>query len=233
MVDRTALLAAFDEYATALLRPSYDIGNVLYRLTDQVVAVLGIDGAGVSISRHEVLSFLTATDVDVAVIEEFQATTGHGPCQEAFRTGRQVRIDDLTQDDPREGFREAALARGFGAVAALPMPVHDNRIGALELYCREPHAWTDAELSVAQLLANMASGYVLNNIELSETRTLAEQLQRALDSRIIVEQAKGVLGGRHGMSPNEAFSLLRDHARDTSSPLHEVCTSVVAGELRL
>lgn len=232
MVDRTALLASFDEYARALLHP-YDIGEVLYRLTDQVVSVLDVDGAGVSIARNERLSFLTATDAQVAVVEEFQATHGHGPCAEAFATGQQVCIADVTEDDPRGGFRDVALAQGFHAVAALPMPVHERRIGALELYRRSPHEWQADEISIAQLLANMASGYVLNNIQLSETRTLAEQLQLALDSRIIVEQAKGILGGRHEMPPNEAFELLRAHARRSSADLHEVCEQVVAGTLRL
>lgn len=232
MVDRTALVSAFEDYAHALLHP-YDVGEMLYRLTDQVVEVLGVDGAGVSIARDDRLSFLTSSGAPVAVLEEFQASTGQGPCHVAFRHGEQVRVGNLEEWDEWPEYRRVALDQGMSAVASLPMPVHEQRVGALDLYRTEPHDWTDDELRVAQLLADMASGYVRNNMQLSESRSLADQLQRALDSRVVVEQAKGVLSGRNDISPNVAFDLLRTRARTSSTKLHEVCEQVITGELRL
>lgn len=232
MVDRAALLSAFEDYAHALLHP-YDIGEMLYRLTDQVVDVLGVDGAGVSIARNDRLSFLTSTGTAAAVLEEFQSSSGHGPSHLAYREGQQVRVNDLGRTDDWPEYGRVAIEQGLHAVAALPMPVHERRVGALDLYRAEPHEWGDDELRIAQLLANMASGYIRHNVQLSESRSLAEQLQQALDSRIIVEQAKGVLSGRNDIPPNQAFELLRTHARTTSIRLHDVCEHVVEGRLRL
>ena len=233
MVNHTALLSLFGEFAEALLAP-YEIGDVLYRLTDGVVDVLDVDGAGVSLARDgERLEFVTATDHRAAAVEEVQVAGAVGPCWDAFRGNKQIRIDDLRDDSPWTGFNEQALAHGIHAVAALPMPVAAQRIGALGLYRERPGPWSDEELDVGQMLANMASGYVINNLQLSESRTIAEQLQVALDSRVIVEQAKGVLAGRRGISPLEAFGLLRDHARANREKVHDVSRRVVDGALSL
>lgn len=233
MVDRLALLGAYEDFAEALLGP-YEIGDVLYRLTDRVVEVLSIEGAGVCLARDGGdLKLITSSDRRAAAIEDQQVAMSDGPCHEAFRSNRQVRISDLREDCPWPGYCEVALRQGMHAVASLPMPVGERRLGALDLYRVEPTPWNDDEIRVAQVLANMASGYILNNLELSQSRTLTEQLQSALDSRVIVEQAKGVLSGRTGITTNEAFSRLRDHARTTNAKLRDVCRRVVEGELDL
>lgn len=233
MLDHAALLRAYEGYARALLQ-TYDIGEMLYRLTDQVVEVLGLDGAGVVLAEDDdTLTLVTATDKRVTFLEERQLDAGAGPSVTAFRDNTQVRIADLREHDAWPHLSEAAEEVGVRAVAGLPMPVHARRIGALDLWSVEPREWTDDELRVGQVLANMASGYVLNNLELSESRDLAEQLQHALNSRVIVEQAKGLLAGRRGISPTEAFDLLRRQARSTGTRLHDVCQRVVDGELDL
>lgn len=233
MLDHAALLRAYEGYAQALLR-TYDIGEMLYRLTDQVVEVLDIDGAGVVLADDDDrLAAVTATDRRAAVLDEHQLEHEDGPALVAFRDNVQVRIGDLDVDERWPGLSAAARDLGIRAVAALPMPVHARRIGALDLWSVDPHEWTDEELRVGQVLANMASGYVLNNLELSESRDLAEQLQHALDSRVVVEQAKGLVAGRRGITPTEAFDLLRQRARSTSTRLHEVCQGVVDGDLEL
>lgn len=233
VVDEQALVRAFEHYARILLSP-YDMTHVLHELTDQVVDVLGIGGAGVCVANDDGrLLFVAATDGNVAVIEEQQVVRQQGPCHQAYRTGESVLVPDLAADQRWPAYREVALDRGCLAVAGLPMPVHERRIGALNLYCGDVHAWDDRELQVAQLLANMASGYILNHAELGSSRALTRQLRKALDSRIIVEQAKGVLSGRNDIPPNEAFELLRTHARTTSTRLHDVCEHVVEGRLRL
>lgn len=233
MLDHAALLRAYEGYAQALLR-TYDIGEMLYRLTDQVLDVLDIDGAGVVLADDDdQLAAVTATDRRVAVLDEHQLEHRDGPALVAYHDNVQVRIDDLDVDDRWPELTAAAHDQGMRAVAALPMPVHARRIGALDLWSAEPHEWTDEELRVGQVLANMASGYVLNNLELSESRDLAEQLQHALDSRVVVEQAKGLVAGRRGITPTAAFDLLRDRARSTSTRLHEVCQRVVDGDLEV
>lgn len=231
MVDEQALREAFSHYAEALLA-QYEVGDVLYALTDQVVSVLGIDGAGVSLGlTRDGLRFVTATDQRTASIEQVQAASGEGPCYEAFRSGASVAVDDLRHEQRWPEYRDAAAELQIRAVAGIPMPVSHNRIGALNLYASEPREWTADELGVAQLLANVASGYILHGRQLDESRTLAGQLQRALDSRIVIEQAKGILAGRHGIDISAAFERLRNHSRDNHARIHEVCRQVIAGEL--
>lgn len=113
------------------------------------------------------------------------------------------------------------------------MPVDDDRIGALDLYRTAPGDWSQDELDVAQLLANVASGYILNWRSIDEQTTLAGQLQRPLDSRIVVEQAKGILAGRHDIDVGAAFELLRKYSRNQQTRLHEVCRRVISGDLKI
>lgn len=233
MIDDRALRRAFSDYADALIA-RYDIGDVLYRLTDQVVEALPVDGAGVSLG-HEVatLQLVTATNHRISRLEDAQIASGDGPLFKSFRAGEVVAIEDIELEDRWPRYRETLLAEGFRAVAGIPMPVSERRIGALDLYREQPGPWSREELDVGQLLANIASGYILNREALEESRTLAGQLQHALDSRVVIEQAKGMLAAKHGTDLGEAFERLRQQSRNTSTRLHEVCRAVVAGELDL
>ncbi|MBY5161395.1 GAF and ANTAR domain-containing protein [Salsipaludibacter albus] len=227
MVDPDALRRAFDDYAAALLLP-YRIGDVLYRLTDQAVEVLGVDGAGVSVAQDgQDLSFVAATDARVATVEAQQEAGAEGPCHQAYRTGRAVVVCDLADETRWPDYCTTALDQGCRAVAGLPMPTHVRRIGALNLYQHHRHDWTHDELATGQLLANMASGYILNHHELTKTRTVVDQLQEALDSRIIIEQAKGIVAARRCITTSEAFQRLRHQARSTNTRLHDLCQQVV------
>lgn len=235
MVDEIALRVAFAEYADALLR-RYDVGEVLYRLADQVVAVLQIDGAGVSLGvSADQLKVVSATGEAVTRIEDAQVHTQQGPCYQAYADGRAVTCRDLEDDDRWIEYRRTALDQDFRAVAGIPMPVGEDcaRIGALNLYAAAPRQWTDDDLEVAQLLANVASGYIINSRHLDEQRTLAQQLQHALDSRVVIEQAKGVLAGRHGIDVAEAFDRLRRHSRDNQTRIHDEAQQVIDGDLQL
>lgn len=235
MPDQLALLSALTHYAHDMLG-HYQITDVLHRLCDQVVEVLGADGAGVSLSRGDAdphLHFVAATDSEITTIESVQEQAGQGPCHDAYRHGGRVVVPDLELEERWPDYRRVALELGYRSVAGLPMPTHPGgpRLGALNLYQHSPRTWTDKDLEVAQLLAAMASGYIVNNYELDRRRTVVQQLQKALDSRVVIEQAKGVLAGRHGIGPNEAFALLRGHARSHSEPLYDVCQQLVRGEL--
>lgn len=233
MVNEAALLSAFEHYSRMLLS-TFDVAHVLHQLMAQAVEVLGVDGAGVCLAdQDDHLVFVAATDADVAVIEEEQVSENEGPCHDAYLVGNRVVVEDLDAHEGWPSYRRVALSRGVRAVAGLPMPVRERRIGAMNLYWSAPHAWTDHELDVAQVLADMASGYIVNRDELSSSQELAAQLQRALHSRTVIEQAKGVLVGRHRVTTDEAFTRLRGHARSTSSQLHTVCLDVVDGRLDL
>ena len=227
MVDADALHDAFREYTRGLLR-SYDIGETLYWLTDQVPLVIDVDGAGVWLGDPDTtLGLVTATDARVTRVESAQLAAGAGPCIDAFATRQRVVCDDLSTETRWPDHVTAAIDNGYGAVAGLPMPVDQQPIGSLNLYRASASPWLADELDAAQLLADMATGYVVNVRNLHESRTLSAQLTHALDSRVVIEQAKGLLAGRHGIDVDEAFDLLRAQARREQRSLHELCRQIV------
>ena len=233
MADRAALYRALAQYARTLMH-EYNVGDVLYQLTDQVVSVIGIGGAGVSLGTPEGrLQFVTATDERVARLEEKQMNAAEGACQDAYQSGDRVLVVDLDRASYWPSYAPMALKAGFQAVAALPMQVGDRRIGALNLYAELPREWVDDDVEAAQLLADMATGYIVNARQLHEARQLADQLQHALDSRVVIEQAKGILAERRGVDPEEAFGILRGYARSHNRKLHDVARRVIDRTLRL
>jgi GAF domain-containing protein len=227
MVDNDALQHALREYTQGLLR-SYDIGETLYWLTDQVPAVIDVDGAGVWLGNADTsLGLVTATDAQITRVESQQLSLDSGPCLDAFSQGERVVCNDLGTETRWPDYVQVARANGFGAVAGLPMPVDQQPIGSLNLYRKLVTPWLDEELEAAQLLADMATGYVLNVRNLDQSSTLTDQLTHALDSRVVIEQAKGLIAGRHGIEMDDAFDLLRTYARREHRSLHEVCRQVV------
>jgi GAF domain-containing protein len=233
MADQSALRRAFADYARTMAC-RYEIGDVLYRLTDQIVEVLGVSGAGVSLGdAHGALQFVTATDQLVTRAEEGQIGAREGPCHDAFHSGDAVTVADLAADERWPVFRRVALEAGMRAVAGIPMLVEDQRVGAVNIYSATPREWPADDIADARLLADMATGYIVNARTLTESEERARQLQHALDSRVVVEQAKGVIAERHGITPAAAFTLLRNHARSNNAKLHDVARAVLARRLRL
>jgi GAF domain-containing protein len=233
MTDLTALNRAFAEYARTIAGP-YRIGDVLYRLCDQMVDILPVDGAGVCLANPAGgLQFVSATDDMVAQIEEHQTEAGEGPCHEAFLRGTYVTCDDLTAEQRWGAYVPLALDMGLKAVAGIPMVVEQQRIGAVNLYTRTSGTWEEQTLEIARLLADMASGYILNARSLIASEQLANQLQHALDSRVVIEQAKGIIAEHHGVDTATAFERIRQHARATRAKLHDVASAIVDRDLRL
>lgn len=227
-VDHGALRRVMSDYAAALVDGDYDVAEVLYQLSDQCVTVLDLAGAGVSLRNADgELEFVTATDGRASRMESEQVGLGDGPCFHAFRTGRIVVVADLEFDDRWPDHQRIAAGVGYRGVVGVPMPVGRAPIGALNLYDSDVREWTDEDVDVATLLANMAAGYVLMARSLANSRTLTEQLQHALDSRIVVEQAKGMLAARLGLDVNEAFERLRSHARANRLRVRDLARDVV------
>lgn len=230
-IDQVALRRAFAEFADVLLRGDYHVGDVLYGLSDQCVDILGVAGAGVSLSEgNGRLQFVTATDGRASRVEAAQLELGDGPCYHAFRTGRVVAVDDLEGDDRWPEYRDVVLRAGFRSVLGVPMPSSTGEtVGALDLYDTEPRRWDDEVREVATVLSNMASGYILMAQSIADARTRAQHLQHALDSRVVIEQAKGVLSATRGVDVNQAFELLRDRARSSRRRIHDVARGIVEG----
>jgi GAF domain-containing protein len=233
MADQSALFRAFADYARTTLG-DYEVGEVLHRLTDQVVEVLGVAGAGVSVGQADGrLTFVTATDEPTSRIEHQQAELAQGPCHDAFRSGEPVTAADLRTEERWPGYTDAAMELGLHAVAGIPMIVRSERIGALNVYSRDPREWPADDVETAQLLADMASGYIVSTRTLEQHQRLAGQLQHALDSRVVVEQAKGMLAAQHGIDPSAAWERLRSYARNHQAKVHDLAQAVLDGRLTL
>jgi GAF domain-containing protein len=216
----------------ATLVTSYDLTDVLGRLCHAVVENLPVSGAGVAVlDAAGDLRFAAATDDRIRHLETIQEQTRSGPCMTAFEKGRIIVVDDLETTEDWPLFRHAALAGGVRTVIAVPLQIEDQRVGTLDLYCAWPVRLTQLELGMAQTFADMATSFLLNVRQQHRSEEVAAQLQYALSHRVVVEQAKGIIAGRQGITVDDALDRLRRRARDSNQQLREVARQVVDGAL--
>jgi GAF domain-containing protein len=176
------------------------------------------------------LRLAAASSEQAGLLELFQLQNDQGPCLECFRTGQPVTASDLTgpaQRWPR--FAQAVAQAGFRSVEALPMRLRDQVIGALNLFRAEPGPLDPADLRIAQALADVATIGLLHERNVRRRETVAEQLQGALNSRVVIEQAKGKLAERLSIDMDRAFKMLRDYARNSNQHLTNVARDFVDG----
>lgn len=233
MYDRDLLVSELSGFTRTLLRP-YDLDVALEDLAERVTDVLRLAGSGVSLVENDRLTYATAVPARVARVEQAQDESQNGPCMRAYRMREVVAVPDLRMHTEEwSAYCAAAQQVGVLAVAGIPMQFEDTMVGALNLYADGVRDWTAADLAVAQVLADMATGYLINASQLSQQQQLNEQLQRALDSRVVIEQAKGVVAATHGTSIDQAFQLIRQHARSHNASLRAVAEAVVHVGLKL
>jgi GAF domain-containing protein len=232
MADPLLLLRVLSEFTRNLVR-RYEIGDVLNDLAERMAAVLEVAGAGVTLGEGDHLRFVTAVNQAVIQLEELQEQLQEGPCTEAFRTGKVVTVEDLRAVTGRwDSYREQALKSGFLSVAAIPMTTDAEVLGAVNLYAHSPRLWTDEDIAAARVLADIATSYIINASELEQARRTAEQLQEAFETRVVIEQAKGILAADGRADMDQAFELLRRHARSHNASLRSVAEAVVNLGLR-
>lgn len=233
-VDHGALRRVMAEVAASLVEGDGDGAEVMHQLTDQCVEVLGLAGAGVRLRGADgVLETVSASDGRASRMEAEQSALDDGPWAHAFRTARTIAVEDLAVDERWPALTGLADTVGYRGMASVPMPTFSTPLGVVNLYDSEPRAWSGEDLEVAALLANMTAGHVTVTRSLADSRTLNEQLQHALDSRVVVEQAKGMLAARHGVDVNQAFERLRSYARANRLRVHDVARDVVQGATTL
>lgn len=233
MYDRELFMTTVSGFAATLVR-EYDVGTVLKELTERVIATLGLVGSGVTLLQDGSLRLVTAVP-DVAVhLEEAQQDQQQGPCLEATRSGAAVTIPDLRDEAARwPEYAATAARRGILAAAGIPLKIEDTTVGALDLYAQEVRDWSTEDIAAARVLADMATGYLVNASKLDQHRQLSEQLQRALQSRIVIEQAKGMTAHARAVTVDAAFELLRRHARNHNTSVRAVAEAVVHAGLRV
>ncbi|WP_246486582.1 GAF and ANTAR domain-containing protein [Kribbella qitaiheensis] len=176
------------------------------------------------------LHFMASSDEQAELLELFELEHSQGPCVDCFRTGQPVVNVDLTAGRWPQ-FAAAALAAGYGAAHALPLRLRGEVIGAMNLFSTGTAALTAEDLKLGQALADMATIGLLHERAVREREVLAEQLQHALNSRILIEQAKGMLAERAGLPLGEAFAAMRSYARSNSQTLTAVANAIIGGSL--
>lgn len=227
-MDTDLLSDTFVDLADTMVA-DFDIIDFLQMLTDRSVALLSASAAGVMLADPRGTLRVAASSNDaVAMLELFQLQNDEGPCLECFRTGQPVTAADLAAGDQRwPRFAAAASQSGFRSVQAIPMRLRDQVVGALNLFRAEPGPLGADELRVGQALADVATIGLLHERNVRRSETIAEQLQIALNSRVVIEQAKGKLAERLGVDMEHAFGLLRDHARNSNQRLTDVARNFV------
>ena len=234
MLDIDALLDAVERLAETLTG-EYAVSDVLGTLAEQAAGLFAALSAGVVLGRQGGLIDVNATVEAIADLERVAAARDVGPCADAMRSRQLVLVEDLTDDDLAERWPEyvaEAEAAEIRAVAAVPMLAGERVLGVLGVYEGAPRRWAEEEVRAARIMASIAGCYLVHASDLGQERETNEQLRTALESRIVIEQAKGVLAETRGITVEEAFAVLRKHSRDHHAPIHDVAAAVVNLHLR-
>jgi transcriptional regulator with GAF, ATPase, and Fis domain len=223
------LTEAFVSLADTLVT-DYDVIDLLHRLCTDSVALLPVDAAGLMLSdQRGTLRVVSSSTEQAHLVELFQLQANEGPCLDCFRTSRQVVSPDLGHEARWPRFITHARQAGYHSVHALPLRLRSETIGALNLFASAPGELPPHALRVGQALADVATIGILQERALRRQEVLAEQLQAALNSRVIIEQAKGMLAERGRIDLPQAFTLLRTHARAHQQRLSDLARDVVNG----
>jgi transcriptional regulator with GAF, ATPase, and Fis domain len=211
----------------------YDVIDLLDALIERCLLLFGATAAGILlIDQRGNLSVTASSSEETRLLEVFQIQGDEGPCLDCIRTAQPVTSVDLAAEVTRwPAFVPAALATGFRAVDAVPLRLRDVTIGGLNLFHGENRSLAPADRRVARALADVATIGILQQRSIHRSSLLAEQLQSALNSRIVIEQAKGVIAERHDVSFEQAFAALRRYSRDTNTKISETARSVVLHQL--
>jgi GAF domain-containing protein len=226
------LAQTFVELADTLVA-GFDLMEFLQTLTERCVELLEVDAAGLLLADGRgALRLVAASTEQARVVELFQLQNDEGPCVDCFRSGQPVIIGDISAGNvvarwPR--FGPAALEMGFAGVHAIPMRLRDQVIGTLNLFRSAPDGLDEPVARAARALVDVATIGILQERAVRQQELVAAQLQAALHSRVMIEQAKGVLAERQQVTPDEAFLILRRYARDHNRPLTALAGDVIHG----
>jgi GAF domain-containing protein len=230
--SRDALLAQRFVTLADTLVDDYDVVDLLDRLVHAIVELLPVHQAGLLLlDDSQEPQLLASTSESTRVLELFQLQSSEGgPCIECLHTGAPVTVDDLSSHQSWPRFSQVALSLGFEAVHALPLRLRGDIVGALNLFGSRARL-SENDLQVGQSLADMATIGILQHRSSKAASMEAEQLQQALASRVVIEQAKGVLAEFARVDMEEAFNALRSYSRNRNLKLGEVSEAIVQRKL--
>ena len=229
MSRETNLAEAFVELADTLVS-DFDVVDLLSMLTERCVDVLDVDAAGLMlVAPSGELRVMASSSETMRMLELFELQSHSGPCVDCYQQGQPVSHDDLTTGSPWPEFAGHAVKAGFRSVQALPMRLRSTTIGALNLFHIDPGPMREFDRRAAQSLADIATIATLQHQALREVQDVNQQLNEALHSRVVIEQAKGILAERARLDLDQAFTRLRSHARSTNRRLTDLAQDVISG----
>lgn len=226
------LLETFVRAADTLVA-GFDVVEMLEELAASCVQLLTVQSAGLMLSdQRGHLRVIASSSEAMQALELLELQTDEGPCLDCFRSRSLVAVPELADAADRwPRFAAAATAQGVGSVYAVPMRLRGDTIGAMNLFSAPGNPLSETHLRIGQALADVATIAILSHRVLERKSQLSEELQTALNSRISIEQAKGILAESAGIDMGAAFELLRTHARRQNLRLSDVAHSLATGEL--
>lgn len=232
MTREAALAQTLVELADTLVE-DFDVVDLLTRLADRCVEVLDADAAGIMLAAADgQLRVMASSSEAMRVLELFEIQAQEGPCLDAHRTGLHVAEEDLGGAQSRwPRFTAEAVAAGYHSVHAVPMRLRGAVIGALNLFRIDVGALDDDEVRVSRAFADIATIAILQVRAAEEAQVINDQLTHALDSRIVIEQAKGMVAERLGVDMASSFAVLRSYARNHNLRLSDLASDVIAGTI--
>lgn len=226
------LLKAFIEFADTIV-DEYDVVEFLHRLAGRCVELVDAAEAGIMLAdRDGTLRYIASSSERMRLIELFELQHDEGPCLDAFRDGVAVHIalgEEAHTRWPR--FAPHAQGVGFQSVSALPMRLRTDVIGALNVFSTSPEPLGTEDREVAQALADIATIGILQERTLNDALVVTSQLEGALESRVVIEQAKGIVAERNGIPIDVAFELVRSYARNHNHLLRRTAQQIIDGTL--
>jgi GAF domain-containing protein len=233
--DREAdLVTVFVQLADSL-KTTRDVVDTMDVLVQGSTAFTSAAEAGIMlVGTDGKLHVIASTSERALDIEEAQLGADEGPCLDAFQSGESVEVPDISAERVRwPAFTAVAEERGFRAAHATPLRLRNHGLGGINLFAFQPGALDNRDTVLVQAMAEMATISIVN-IQLAEkSASVNDQLQRALETRVVIEQAKGVLAERHNIGMDGSFALIRNHARMTSTKLRDVADQIVQRTLSI
>jgi len=227
-VTREAVLARTFVRLADTLAGDFDLVDFLHGLSTDSVEILRAEAAGVMLAdARGGLRLIASSDERMRLLELFELQDAQGPCLDAFSSGRAVQASAVDSRARWPSFATRASGEGFRIICAVPLRVRAHVIGALNLFRGSDEPFTGTEMEIAQAMAEMAAIGLIQERAMRERNLLAGQLQAALNGRVVIEQAKGMLAEYLAITVDDAFKLLRSYARDFNRKLSEVATDVV------
>ena len=228
MTREDQIVEAFVSMAGSLVA-GHDVPDLLNHLTAECARLVDVTAAGLLLAdRRGALHVVAASSHDAEGLEAFQAQRAEGPCHDSYQDGRPVLVSDLAAEADRwSGFVALALEHGVRSVHAVPLRLRDDVIGALGLFGSAVGELNERDLRLAQGLADVATISIIQDRVAADRDAVNEQLQTALDTRVLLEQAKGVLAHSGGLAMPDAYAALVQYARDNNLKLALLARALV------